>query len=362
MPETNLSQEEFSSRNKLQAKKPLVYEKIVKFDDKLLDKGESIATVLLQYRYSCNFKCNHCCVSRFQVASKRKKLTLDDVRELSRQADEAGLARFIVSGGEALALKEFDNLVQAIDPQKFFIILDTNGWYLTKEKVGHLKRIGVDRIHLSIDGLDAEEHDRFRNKKGSHARAMQAIDEAIKEDLSILVLTVVTKQRLHSEEFINFLDFFTKKKVMVFVTYAKPVGAWERNYDGMVDKEDMKYLRELEKKYMVCTHLTPAYGLSLGCIAMKGIVSISQYGDVMPCPYIYISFGNFLQEPLKKILKRGMDIKYFGEHVDTCLMAEDRHFVQEYIAKKVYDKPLPVLWSDVFSEEDKSNGPFKVKK
>jgi MoaA/NifB/PqqE/SkfB family radical SAM enzyme len=358
--EHSLMPQEELSRNKLREEKPLVYEKILTFDEKY-QRGESIATVLLQYRYACNFKCEHCCVKEFQHGEKRKKLSIDNVKELSRQADEMGLARFIISGGEPLALKEFDALVQAIDPKKFFIICDTNGWFLDLEKIKHLKNIGVDRMHLSIDSLDAAEHDQFRKMQGSHARAMKAIDDAMAEGLGILVLTVVTKQRLHSEEFLRFLDYFTKKNVMVFVTYAKPVGAWEGHFDMLVDKDDMAYFRTLEKKYKVCTHLTPAYGLSMGCIAMKGIISVTQYGDVMPCPYIHISFGNVTEQPLQEIIERGLENKFFGEHVDTCLIAEDRTFINEYIAAKVYDKSLPVSYKEVFTDKDKAKKRFHKK-
>lgn len=359
MTERSLKSEEVISRSILREKKPRVYEKILQFDEKHHKKGESIATVLLQYRYACNFRCDHCCAKQFQRDDSRIKLSISEVKELSRQADELGLARFIISGGEPLALKEFDKLVEAIDPEKFFIICDTNGWFLNKEKIKHLKRIGIDRMHLSIDSLSAEEHDRFRNTKGSHERAMKAIDTALYNGLSILVLTVVTKQRLHSEEFLQFLDYFTRKSIVVFVTYAKPVGSWEGKFDVLVDKDDMKYFRLLENKYKVCTHLTPAYGLNMGCIAMKGIIAVTQYGDVMPCPYIHISFGNIFDEPLKDIIQRGLDIKYFGEHVDTCLVAEDRTFINNYVVKKVYNRSLPVHCSEVFTEEDKTVKPFK---
>jgi MoaA/NifB/PqqE/SkfB family radical SAM enzyme len=114
----------------------------------------------------------------------------------------------------------------------------------------------------------------------------------------------------------------------------------------------MDYVRRLEKKYNVFTHLTPAYGLDLGCIAVKRMVSITKYGDVMPCPYIHASLGNFFKEPLKDIIDRGMKIKYFGKYVNTCLIAEDRKFINKYAAKKIYGKPLPVAYHEVFTSED----------
>ena len=85
---------------------------------------------------------------------------------------------------------------------------------------------------------------------------------------------------------------------------------------------------------------------------------MTQYGDVLPCPYIHTSIGNVFNEPLKDIIRRGMGIKFFGEHVDTCLIAEDRDFIRNYVVKKIYDKPLPVPCAEVFSEEDKTKIPF----
>ncbi|MEE9119635.1 MAG: SPASM domain-containing protein, partial [Calditrichia bacterium] len=90
----------------------------------------------------------------------------------------------------------------------------------------------------------------------------------------------------------------------------------------------------------------------------KGDMSVTQYGDVLPCPYIHTSIGNVFEEPLKDIIQRGLNIKYFGEHVDTCLIAEDRKFIDKYIVKKIYGKLLPVPCSEIFTDEDKTQKPF----
>ena len=351
MSNEKLKSNEQQARNKLQCEKPYVYKKIIKYEEKF-KKGESIAIIQFQYNYKCNFKCEHCSVKRFQGKSNKRSFSIADVKELSRQADELGLAQIVITGGEPLVFNDFDDVVKAIDPQKFYIVVDTNGWKLDKEKAKHLKSIGVDKIQLSLDSLDAEEHDSFRNAKGSHERAVKAIDAALEAGLHIILSTVVTKQRVRSDEFIEYLEFAKKKGVGTFVTYAKPVGSWEGNFDVLVDRDDMKYMEELEKKYNVFTHLTPAYGLDIGCIAVKRMISITQYGDVMPCPYIHVTLGNFFKEPLKDIIERGMNIKCFGEYCDTCLIAEDRKFIKKYIAGRVYGKELPVPYDEVFDKED----------
>jgi MoaA/NifB/PqqE/SkfB family radical SAM enzyme len=351
--------EDDDRRNKLKKEKPLVYDKVIRFEEKYA-RGESIAIIQFQYNYACNFACDHCSVKRFQGRKDKPSLTIPDVKNLARQADDLGLARFVITGGEPLIFKDFDELVEAIGPRNFYINVDTNGWFLDGKKAKHLKEIGIDRVQLSLDSLDPSGHDGFRKAKGSHERAMKAIDAALGVGLAIFVQTVVTKQRLHTDEFLDFIQYFNKRDIGVFVTYAKPVGAWEGNLDVLVDKSDMDYMRGLEKKHNVYTHLTPAYGLDMGCIAVKGMVSVTQHGDVLPCPYIHTSIGNILEEPLKDILQRGLDIKYFGEHVDTCLIAEDRDFIDRHIVKRIYGEPLPVPCREVFSEEDRTIKPFNL--
>ena len=259
------SKDEVVKRNQLQQEKPYVYEKIMKFDDKAR-RGESIAIVQLQYNYACNMVCQHCSIKGLQEQNNenKRKMTPADVRELARQADELGLARFEINGGEPFVNKDYDEIVAAIDPQKFYINSVTNGWLLDDKLARHLKAIGVDRIQISVDSLNPDEHDAFRQRKGSHARALQAVDASRNAGLAVFVSTVVTKQRLYSQEFIDFITYFNSRDIGVFMTFAKPVGAWQGKYDMMCNDEDLAYVKDLETKHKIFSHLTPAYGLDLG--------------------------------------------------------------------------------------------------
>ena len=346
-----LTPTEQTNRSKLQQEKPQVYAKVQRIKE-LIEAGKSAAIIQLQYNYQCNVHCEHCSIKPFQGRKNARSLTPADIKCLFQQADAMGLSRVTITGGEPLTFKDFDELVAAIDPQKFYINCDTNGLLLTPEKARHLKSIGVDRVQLSIDSLVPAVHDAFRGKKGLHAKAMSGIKAARDAGLDIFIQTVVTRQRLHSDEFIEFVEHFNGMGIGVFVTYAKPVGAWEGNFDVLVTQKDMDYMRELEKKHVVYTHLTPAYGLDMGCIGVKGMFSVTQYGDVLPCPYIHTSIGNIFKEPLKNIIDRGLNIKFFGKHIDTCLIAESLPFIEKYVAGRIYGKPLPVPWQEVFTNED----------
>jgi MoaA/NifB/PqqE/SkfB family radical SAM enzyme len=353
-----LTANEVEKRSILKNNKPYVYEKVLKFND-MLKTGKSIAIIQFQYNYICNFKCVHCSIKPFQEKfPNKRKFTIDDIKKLSKEADELGLARFVITGGEPLIFKDLDAVVKAINPEKFYINCDTNGWYLDNTKAKHLKEIGIDRIQLSIDSLNAKEHDEFRRAPGSHKRAMEAVDVSVNAGLEIFIQTVVTKQRLHTNEFLEFVKYFNDKNIGVFITYAKPVGAWQGKNDMLVDKNDMDFVRKLEKQYNLFTHLTNAYERDMGCIAVKGMISVTEYGDVLPCPYIHATLGNVFEEPLKDIIQRGLNIKWFGEYKDTCLIAEDRYFIEKYIHNRIDGKQLPVPVSNVFFEEDKTILPF----
>lgn len=352
-----LTEKENSARNYLKEKKPLVYEKVSRFTEKY-NRGESIALIQLQYRYMCNMLCEHCSIEAYQKNSARKRsLTPNDVKKLADQADALGLARFVISGGEPTTFPDLDELVAAIGPERFYINSDSNG-YLLAEKAQHMKDIGIDRIQLSVDSLDPEEHDKFRGKPGAWQHAMEGIEECKRIGLPLYIQTLVTKQRLHSQEFLDFVEHFNKMGLGVFITFAKPVGAFAGHYESMIDEKDLAYERELEKKYHLFTHLTPGYGLHMGCVGVKGFVSVTQYGDVQPCPYFHCSLGNIFDTTLKEILERGLAIKYFGEYYDECFLAEDVEWVKKYVAGPIYGKPVPVSYTEVFTAEDRTTSPY----
>ena len=339
------AQQEDQKREKLKREKPKAYEKVCKFDEKI-KRGESITILQFQFDYRCNFNCVHCSIAN-RSNSKRKELQVEDVANIAKQADELGLARWVFTGGEPLISPKLEPFIQAIDPTKWYISCDSNGWFLDQDRAIALKKMGIDRIQLSIDGLGAIEHDEFRKKSGSHYRCMKAVDATLQAGLDIFIQTVVTKQRLHSTEFKKFLEYFTNRDIDVFVSFAKPVGNFEGSFESMIDGEGLNYFRDIEKQYRVFSHLTPAFGMELGCPAVKGITTITPYGDVLGCQYTPISIGNLFMESLKDIIERGATIKWYGEYLPTCPLAMDRIFVE-----RTYGKQFPILWTEFFTQEE----------
>lgn len=284
--------------------------------------------VRLEYDYACNFRCSHCDIRDYQGHSDKRAFTVPDVAELAEQADKLGFGQFVISGGEPLVYKDFDAIVAAIDPQRFYITTDSNGWLLDKAKAQHLKDIGMDKVQISIDSLIAEEHDKFRHKPHSHFRAVDAVRHCRDVGLNTIIQTVVDKQRARSDELEQFIKTFSTFDIPVYVGYAKLVGAWAGRYDLMLSQDDIDHVEAILKKYNAFSHLTPAYNYPGGCIAMKRMINVMKWGNVNPCPVMHeYTLGNFFDEPLADIVKRGE--MAFCKHIPTCLMAADVEFIEQ---------------------------------
>lgn len=355
-----LNEKEQSKRNDLARRKPYIAAKLANIAA-MEERGEVSPIIRLEKSYLCNFQCTHCSAEYYmdrhldkvlKVVDTRRKIDLDDIRRLSDEADKLGLARFVITGGEPLVMKDFDDVVAAIDPDKHYIITDTNGWFLDLKRARHLKEIGVEKVQLSLDSMVEAEHDHFRNKPGSYKRVMRAIDASLEAGLNLILSTVLVKGRAQSAEFREMCEFATRKGIGLYVSYAKPTGSCTDHPEFVIDKEDADIVRELEKDYNVFTHMTPSYGSFKGCITVKGIITITSTAEVTPCPYIDFSLGNLRETSLKEILARGMRNPWLGPHRPDCIIGEDPKFIRIHTEKTHGAKFLPLPWGQGFSDQD----------
>lgn len=359
-PDAGLNPGEAAKRNDLAQRKPYIAAKLARITE-MEERGEISPIIRLEKSYLCNFTCTHCSAEYymdrhlkkvFQIVDERRKIDLDDIRRISREADELGLARFVITGDEPLVMKDFDEVVAAIDPDRHYVITDTNGWFLDLAKAKHLKSIGVEKVQLSLDSMVEADHDAFRNKPGSYKRVMRAIDAAREAGLNLILSTVLVKGRAKTDEFRQMCEFAKGKGIGLYVSYAKPTGSCTEHPEFVIEKEDADIVRELEKEYPVFTHMTPSYGSFKGCITVKGIITITSTAEVTPCPYIDFSLGNLRETPLKEILARGMRNPWLGPHRPDCLIGEDPQFIKIHTERTQGRTHLPVPWGQGFSDHD----------
>lgn len=346
---------ENARREKLRAEKPMVYEKIIKYDEKE-ERGESTAIIDFCYDYKCNMHCSHCCNLSF--SKKEREMNVADVADIAKQADELGLAQFNISGGEPLAFPDLDDVVKAINPEKFHISMSSNGLLLTKEKAKHLKEIGVDKIRISIDSINPDVYNQTRQVKGTkvYNQAIEALFNAREAGLQATIQSVMSHQNCVTEDTENLAKFAHENGFNLDVLIARAVGQWEGKEEVLITPGDNKFLMELRNKYPEVHRDTfPTYGKKPECGCVNRNLHITRYGDVLPCVFIHIAIGNIFEESLADIINRGNHIKWFKEKNSLCLSGENKKFIREYMSK-FYGKPLPIGYKEAFSAEDFIDG------
>lgn len=151
--------------------------------------------VFLQVTNRCNMKCSFCEFPA-KAATSREELTLEELRDLSRQLSDLG--RFLVSieGGEPFVRPDLAQIVKAFS-EDHLVVLYTNGWYVNPENVRELFAAGLAQVGVSIDFPD-ERHDRKRALPGALARASRAVelfrDAAPHGGKQVHVMTVLMKE------------------------------------------------------------------------------------------------------------------------------------------------------------------------
>ena len=341
---------EQAKRETLKREKPQVFEKISKISER---HRQGIATPIIDiaYRYACNLRCRHCTASRFERNTGRK-LTPFDLSRISDEADRLGLCQYCISGGEPLIYKDLDEVIRALQPDKFHLTMSTNGHFLTKEMAKHLKALGLDKVKISLDDFDQTRHNDNRNSDGAYQKAINAMFNAKKAGLSVVIQTVVTRETCQTPRTREMARFAQENGFTVDVLVARATGAWEGRHDLLINEDDAQFLRDIHRDFPVLHRDTfPAYGIDKGCGCVHSTLHLTQYGDVLPCVYIHISLGNIFEESLSDIIKRGQSIKWFKRHNRLCLSGEDREFINRYMAN-FYGRSLPIHWSEAFDKND----------
>jgi len=348
-----LSLTEKAKRRDQSVRRPRVHEKIQRYFREMVSGYISPILRLKINRSLCNFHCAHCCEEPYMTRDLKKRTGLPDPRpqmglaeykKLSEEADEYGIFRFVLTGGEALLDKNLDKLIEVLDAQKHLIILDTNGWTFDDEKAKWFAGLGGYKAQISLDSWIEEEHDSFRGKKGSYKRVMRALQASKNAGLELLISTCIVKDRVFTREFEDLCEYCKVEDIPLYVTLAKPVGTAREHDDWVCVKRDVDQLKLLEEKYNIFTHMSPSYGQPGRCITVKGINTINHDGELIPCPYMDLSIGNIVKERLATVLDRGMRNKWLGPYRDECIIGEHKGFIKFHNqAVEDYLKVSPLL-------------------
>lgn len=337
--------------------KPRVVEKVHAFMKAVKANDNKVGTIprsiVLNYNNACNFKCEFCCSSEEGNAHVREYLDLDMIRSLADQADELGIWEIVLQGGELLVdLDRLYAVIEAIRPDRFQMLLVSNGFLMTPAVAKELAQRGIDCVGISLSSMNADKHNKERGGvKDAHKRALEALDNVKAVGMTPWPNVIFGHHNSKDPDLYNLLDYIKEKKYATYLILAMPFGTWK---DNIMDAEDVKILSEIRKKYDVFFDAWDMYDRKRerisGCWAVNRTY-ITPLGDVLACTFIDIKIGNIKQQPLKEILDYGFSIKHFGDYSPVCISAQNKTFRDKFLNKPV-DIFSPLDAHEIFGEED----------
>ena len=192
--------------------------------------------------------------------------------------------------------------------------LDTNGFLLDEAMVKKLKDSGLDFIGVSIDSSFEAVHDKLRGVIGIFKRAITGIKYCKKYNLECYISTYATKENLKNGDLEKLMKLAKKLGVKIRILSSIRSGKLFNRKDLVLSPEEITLLRNLLEKNMVYweTDDLDDKEIPFFCNALeKNFFYISAHGDVQPCCYLPIIFGNIRKEPLESIVRRMWDSDMF---------------------------------------------------
>lgn len=331
----------------LSPRKPLLVPRLAKIYLKaLVSPRKVLRGVDIVLGYECNLSCAHC-----NIAKMRKKaaprLTIDDYRRLKRELDSLSVFSYTFTGGEPMLFGNLDEIIRLFEPSRNVMILQTNATLLNRENLKHLKRAGIDIVDVSLDSMDAENHDKGRGRGGTFEKALEAIYLCKELGLSPVAETVASHENLHTKGFRDLIDFSIREKIILLINLAVPVGAWKGNTDILLTPDDVAFIRSLIKRHPNIRSDFESNFFAKGCPAVKEKLYISPYGDVLGCTFVQISFGNVREESIVSIREKAMQSPLLNEYHPYCPAAENKQFIDRYLSQVNESKNPPVFFGDL---------------
>ncbi len=293
--------------------------------------GPSHAQIGLTNR--CPQDCEYC-------YNKQRTGTPMDTPTIVRAIDDlrdAGVCWLGLTGGEPLLNPDIVDIVAHASPD-MAVKLFTTGVGLTRGLARDLASAGVFSVCVSLDHWEPERHNASRR----YPRAFQAALEAIamlKEvpGLHVSVSSVLSREMIETGQVENLLAFLESLGIdEAWLSELKPSveGFWSDSQ--VISEQDRRRLARLQDAYnqrakvtggMIVNYLGHFEGAeNFGCNAGCKMVYVDAFGEVSPCVFLPLSFGNVDERALAEILT---DMRGHCPGGSECLVNKNYRLLSE---------------------------------
>jgi len=299
-------------------------------------------TANLAITHRCQCQCIHCSADPFRNPN-REEVTVEEIKATVDGALRLGASLIIYVGGEPMLRKELYDLIRHVDKSKAVVMIFTNGLLLTKENVKRLADAGLFSLNISIDSVKADLHDRFRKVPGCYEKAFEGAARAREAGILTGISTYATANCLREGHLEQLLTKAVKDgfhEVTIFDCI--PSGKFLKDTSKMLSAEEKKKVIEIGRKF----HEDRSHSMGVnimalinsaegeGCYGASSQFYMTAYGDINPCDFNPVSFGNIREMPIEAIWQKMVSHPDFCYRHPQCRMQTPAY-------RKKYIDPLP---------------------
>ncbi|MCD6352897.1 MAG: heme b synthase [Proteobacteria bacterium] len=298
---------------------------------------------------NCNLNCVHCRASAGK-ASHPEELSVEECFQLIDDIVSFSAPVIILTGGEPLLREDIFDIAEYGNRRGLRMVMAVNGTLVTPEKARQMKRVGIRRISVSIDGATPESHDNFRRVKGAFSGALSGIEDIKNAGIEFQINTTITRKNMHELPDIHAL-VVKLGAVAHHIFVLVPTGRGkdldeEHNLSSEEYEKVLYWFCEQEDKTSLQLKATcaPQYyqirkesfgksgngmadsssefsSTTRGCLGGVGFCFISNTGKVSPCGYLELDCGNVREKSLKGIWANAQvfrDLRDFKRYEGKC--------------------------------------------
>ena len=305
-------------------------------------------SISFELTYRCVEKCIHCYIDDAPKFCAKDELTLDEYKDILKQARELGCVQVLFTGGEVLLRPDLCDIVEYAVKLGLIVNVYTTGVGLTDEIFERLCAAKVNGISVSLYSGIASEHDKITRVKGSFEKTLKAALMFKSAGVNTFIKCVAMKQNFDSLESLYKLG----KRLNLYVTVVPRIisghaGKCAADY-SLGSFELYKKFYELNSHYvsddMTIEKISREQILnSTVCGAGLSSISIDPFGNVHPCLSFPKVFGSIRENSLKNLWEQARNLPYLRnrlmrEIIPQCETCEYLEYCNVCIAELLLDK------------------------
>jgi cyclic pyranopterin phosphate synthase len=180
--------------------------------------GRPLRDLRISVTDRCNFRCSYCMPKEVfdhyhQFLPHADLLSFEEITRLARIFAAHGVRKLRLTGGEPLLRKHLEDLIAMLaqlrtpEGEPLDLTLTTNGSLLAK-KARALKDAGLQRITVSLDGLDDEVFQRMNDVGFPVADVLKGIETAQAVGLGPVKVNMVVKRGVNVDQILPMARYF----------------------------------------------------------------------------------------------------------------------------------------------------------